>query len=96
VGWGAVALGVVGAGVGGVLSASAIQVSHGGSPTDPQSAAAQRNDRINAYNTGAAVAYTAGAAAVVAGVILILWPEQRPVPPLVESLARPGGVSWTF
>ncbi len=86
-GWSSVALGVVGAGVGGALSVSAVTVANATSRQESQADVAERNRRISAFNTGAVTSYLVGGAAMATGVALLLWPGAKHV----RAAASPSG-----
>lgn len=75
VGWSSVGAGVAGVGVGVALSISAVTIAGGGSTLESQVATNERNDRVIAHNTGAAIGYVAGGAVVATGLVLLLWPH---------------------
>jgi hypothetical protein len=76
-GWGALGLGGIGAGLGIALDVAALAVSGGTSPSESQRVVAQRNGRIDALNTAAGVSYVAGGAAAATGLVLLLWPDSH-------------------
>jgi hypothetical protein len=88
VAWSAIGVGVAAIGAGALFSVSAIDLSHGTPATASQQSVASRDDRISAYNSRAAVAYTGGAVALGAGIATFaLWPSARPI----QAFATPQG-----
>jgi hypothetical protein len=69
----------VGIGLGVTLSVRAADESSASAASESQQSAAARNDRIKANNFGAALSYVGGGAAVVTGLLLVLWPDAPPV-----------------
>jgi hypothetical protein len=86
--WGAVGAGAVALAAGGYFSASAIETSRGTAPGSSQATIAQRDQRVSAMNTRAAVAYVGGAVMLGAGLGgLLFWPSA----PRVQVIATPQG-----
>ncbi len=84
-GWSALGLGATGVGAGVALGVSASSTARDTTRTDSQRDVAQRNTRIGAYDTGAAVAYAAGGAMIATGLVLLLWPDSH-----VRVVTTPG------
>jgi hypothetical protein len=86
--WGAVGAGAVALAAGGYFSASAIETSRGTTPGASQATIAERDQRVSAMNTRAAVAYVGGAVLLGAGLGgLLFWPSA----PRVQVIATPQG-----
>jgi hypothetical protein len=93
-GWTSIAVGAAALGASAVLSASAIDVSHGTTAAASQATVASRDARITAFNTAAVAGYAAGGALVASGVLTLVWPQARHVQAAV--LPQGGYVGATF
>lgn len=81
---------VIALGVGGGASLAAVafglsafMLHNGVSPTESQSAIAERNAKIRFRNSAAAVCGGIGLAAIASGAILLLWPSSHVQPPVL-------------
>jgi hypothetical protein len=92
VGFGTLGIGAIGLGIGVTFSVRAANESAASTPLDSQRGAAARNDRIKANNLGAALSYVGGGAAVVTGLLLVLWPEA----PRVSAGASAHGFEFGY
>lgn len=92
VSFGALGVGAIGLGLGIFFSVRASQESGAATPTDSQRGAAQRNDRIEGNNLGAAVSYIGGGALAATGLLLLLWPEA----PRVSAQASSSGFDFGY
>jgi hypothetical protein len=91
-GWAGVGLGAVGIGVGAALTVSASTVAGNASPRQSQADVADRNRRIDDFNTGAVIGYAAGGASLATGLLLLLWPGARHV----HATASPSGGTFGY
>jgi hypothetical protein len=95
-GWAGVGLGAAGIGVGVAFTVSASTVAGNASPRQSQAEVADRNRRIDSFNTGAVIGYAAGGAMLATGVLLLLWPGARHVQAIASPSVRYFGYQTSF
>lgn len=101
VGWSGVGLGAVGVGLGtffAVLSNNAALDTRGLKPKDAEKHAALLDDH-DSYRTGSIISFSVGAAFLIAGGLILLWPESnespfREIQSEDDRGAEAGGTSW--
>jgi hypothetical protein len=93
VGWGALGVGAVGLGVATAFSIASVVEANGISPGESQRDVAQRNDRIDADRTAAAIGFVSGGVLAAGGLVLLLWPAA-PTRLIATASPRAGFVGY--
>jgi hypothetical protein len=84
-GWGALGAGTLAALWGMTVTRSAVTIRNKSHPGETQVEVAKRNELIEDRNTTAVTLYTIAGCSVVAGLLLLLWPDGAPEPGLLIS-----------
>ena len=93
VGFGALGLGAVTAGIGVTYGILGTGESSGASPSESQRDAASRNDRIARDRTASIVGLGVGGALIATGVVVLLWPSAPKALRGASAVVTPAGAS---
>jgi hypothetical protein len=93
IGFGALGLGAVAAGIGATYGVLGIKESDGASPTESQRDAASRNDRITRDRTASIIGLGVGGALIATGMVVLLWPSAPRALRGTSAIVTPAGAS---
>ena len=93
VGFGALGLGALATGIGTTYAVLGVHESNGATPTESQSDAASRNDRIARDRTATIVGLGVGGALIATGVVVLLWPSAPKALHGASAVVTPAGAS---
>jgi len=96
VGFGALGLGAVAAGIGATYAVLGARESDGATPTESQRDAASRNDHIASDRTATIVGLGVGGALIATGVVVLLWPSAPKPLRGASAVVTPLGASVGF
>ncbi|MDB5220832.1 MAG: hypothetical protein JWO86_8759 [Myxococcaceae bacterium] len=96
VGYGALGLGAVAAGIGVTYGVLSIGESNGTSPGESQRDAANRNDRVARDRTASILGLGVGGALIATGVVVLLWPSAPTAVRDASASVTPAGGSLGF